>query len=129
MGEPDPKADGLTAAVRRMGDSILALAQSRFQLIALEFQGEKLRFVGFLLWYSLGAALSAVGLLLGTMALGIFLWNTAGYSGLLITMGIFMGAAAFVFWRLRERIRHAPTPFADTIAEFNKDRACLRNRD
>ena len=120
---------GLLGSLRRIGESVLALAQSRLQLFALELQGEKLRLVDALLWLSLGLALGSVGLLLGTAALALFLWKQARFAGLLVMTGFFLGAAAVVFWRLRARLRKGPLPFADTIAEFKKDRACLRKQD
>lgn len=125
----DPKPDGLHAVLRRISDSLLGLAQSRLQLFALEVQSEKLRLLDILLWFSFGAVLGSVGLLLGTMALGIVVWEIAGIAGLLVMMGVFLGASIIVFWRLRGWLRRGPTPFADTIAEFRKDRSCFHKQD
>jgi uncharacterized membrane protein YqjE len=129
MSESDPKPAGLLGSLRRIGDSLLGLAQSRLQLFALELQGERLRLVDTLLWLSAGLVLGGIGLLLGTMALALYLWQTARFAGLLLMAGVFLAAAAVIFWRVRVRVRKGPMPFADTIAEFKKDRACLQKRD
>jgi uncharacterized membrane protein YqjE len=73
-------------------------------------------------------ALGAVGLILGTVTLAIYLWETTRYTGLVVLTGIFVGVAAVIIWRLREGIRKGPMPLAGTIAEFKKDRACLQGK-
>ncbi|MBI5384511.1 MAG: phage holin family protein [Verrucomicrobia bacterium] len=129
MGETAPPPGGWLASLRRLGDSLLALAQSRLQLLALELQSEQLRLVNTLLWLGLGLALGGVGLLFGAAALALYLWEIARFAGLLVMMVVLVGAAAVILWRLRERLRKGPQPFAETIAEFKKDRACLRGKD
>jgi uncharacterized membrane protein YqjE len=119
---------GLHALLRHIGDSILGLAQSRLQLIALELESEKLRLMDVLLRLCVAVALGAVGLMVGTAALAMYLWQTAGIAGLLLAAGGFVGAAGLVVWQLREKMRQSPTPLADTIAEFKKDRACLQGK-
>jgi uncharacterized membrane protein YqjE len=103
MSEADPKATGPFASLRRICDSLLALAQSRLQLFALELQGEKLRLVDTLLWLGAGLAFGGLGLLLGAAALALYLWETARFAGLLAMTGVLVGAAAVILWRLRAR--------------------------
>ncbi len=66
---------------------------------------------------------------MGAATAALYVWQTAGFVGLLAMAGIFFGAAALIFWGLRQHLRNGPMPFADTIAEFKKDRACLRRQD
>lgn len=129
MGDADSTSGGLFSSLRRAGDSLLALAQGRLHLFALELQSEKLRLVEMLLWLSVGLALGGAGMLLGTLTLALYLWETARFSGLLVMTGFFLGTSALVFWRVRRRLRKGPLPFADTIAEFKQDRVCLRSHD
>jgi uncharacterized membrane protein YqjE len=128
MSESDSQLAGLLASLRRIGDSIMGLAQSRLQLIALELESEKLRLMRILLWLIFAVALGAMGLMVGTAALATYLWETAGYAGLLLAAGALVGAAWLIVWRLREGIRKSPAPLAETIAEFRKDRACLQGK-
>jgi uncharacterized membrane protein YqjE len=128
MSESDSQLAGLLASLRRIGDSIMGLAHSRLQLIALELESEKLRLMDGLLWLSLAVALGAMGLMVSTAALAIYLWETAGYAGLLLAAGMLVGAASVIVWRLREGIRKSPTPLAETMSEFRKDRACLQGK-
>jgi len=129
MSEGDSKPGRLLGSLRRVGDSFLALLQTRIQLFALEVQSEKLRCLDALLYLGLGLVLAGAGLFFGATALAIYLWRLARYAGLLALTVVLLAAAIMILWRLRERLRKEPLPFADTIAEFKKDRACLRKRD
>jgi len=129
MSEPKGKPGGVLASLRRMGDSLLALAQTRVQLFALEVQSETLRRLDLLLRLGIALAVGAMGLMVATAALAIYLWRTAGYAGLLLAAGVLVGLGAILVWRLREATRKGPLPFAETIAEFEKDRACFRGKD
>jgi len=129
MSEPGMKPGGVFGSLRRIGDSLLALAEGRIQLFALEIQSETLRRLDLLLRLGIALAVGAMGLMVGTAALGIYLWRTAGYVGLLLAAGVLVGLGAILVWRLRAAIRKAPLPFAETLAEFEKDRACWRGKD
>lgn len=127
MDPSDPKAQGWLDSLRRMGDSVLGLVQSRLELFAVELQEEKLRALGLVVWLVVAVTLVVAGLLAGLAALGIWLWSVAGYLGLIGLMLAALAAAAGVLWGIRRRIRSGPAPFAETLAEFRKDRECLRH--
>ncbi|MFM1769928.1 MAG: hypothetical protein RJA22_2457 [Verrucomicrobiota bacterium] len=112
--------------LRRMGDSILALVQNRFELAGVELQEEKLRTLSLLVWLSAAIALGTAGLLLGLGALALFLWAKAGYAGLVGLALVTLAAAGGILQSIRRRLFTGPMPFAGTVAEFKKDRDCLR---
>jgi len=121
---PDAQASW-SASLHRTSDSLLGLAQSRVELFAVELQEEKLRTLGMTLGVALGLALGAAGFAVGLAALALFLWHTAGYLGLTALAIVLLGAAAIVMWRIHVYIQRSPSPFAETISEFRKDRECL----
>jgi uncharacterized membrane protein YqjE len=129
MGEGDPKPAGWLELLRRAGDSLLGLVQSRLELFTVELQEEKLRALGLLVWLGLALVLGAAGLLLGLGALALFLWEMTGYAGLVGLALVTLASAAGLLWAMRRRIRRGPLPFSQTIAEFRKDRECLRRKD
>lgn len=128
MSDPEQRAD-LPASLRRIVDSLLAMAQNRAQLFALELQTEKLRWASAGLWLCGVAILAGTGFVIGATALTLCVWQFAGLAGLAGLSGAFLGLAAIAFLRLRDRLRSSPPPFADTIEEFRKDRSCLATRD
>ncbi|HYD85257.1 MAG TPA: phage holin family protein [Opitutus sp.] len=126
--ESNSEADGLGASLRRIGASLLGLAQTRIELFSVELQEEKLRLLNLLVWFSVAMALAVAGLLVAIGALGLFLWETAGYAGLVGLVVVTLGGAAGLLWMLRRRILRRPAPFAETAAEFKKDLESLRHQ-
>lgn len=129
MSDPAAQPAGVLDSVKRIGASVISLLQNRLQLFALELQDEKLRLVDTLIWLCLGVILAMAGLLVGLTTLAIFLWETTGYTGLIVMAAALLLTGLGVLWRLRERLRQGPPPFADTVAEFKKDCACLQKKD
>lgn len=125
MSTDESSSPGLAASLRRMGRSLLGLAQTRIELFSVELQEEKLRVLDLLLWLSVAMALGIAGLILGIGALGLFLWETWGYAGLVAVIVAALGGAAGMLWGLRRRILRGTAPFAETIGEFKKDFECL----
>lgn len=93
----------------------------------VKLQEEKLRALNLIVWLVVALALVVAGLLVVLSALAICLWGIAGYFGLVGLALATLAAGAGVLWAIRGRIRNDPTPFAETIGEFKKDRECLRN--
>lgn len=71
-------------------------------------------------------ALAVAGILLGIGILGLFLWQRAGYLGLIALLIATLGSSVALLWLLRRRILRGPDPFSATIAEIGKDLECLR---
>jgi uncharacterized membrane protein YqjE len=82
--------------------------------------------INLLLWLGIAMTLGAAGLLVGMGALAVWLWNSAGYAGLIALALAAMAAAAGILSGIRRRIKSGPPPFAGTVAEFRKDSECLR---
>lgn len=127
MNEGNP--GGLLGSVRRMFDSLLGLAQTRLQIFSLELESEKLRLVDTLAKLAVALSIAFAGLLLGIFTVALFVWEQARFRGLLIMTGVILAVAAFLLWRLRSDLHKRPAPFAKTLAEFNKDRSCLGQKD
>ena len=126
MSGPEEKPGGWFSSFRRMSDSLLALGQSRIELFALELQEEKLRAIHLFIWLCVAITLGVAGLLLLLGTLAIFLWDKAGYGGLIGLALVALAGGGALLWSLHRHLRTRPPPFADTIAEFQKDRECLR---
>ncbi|MBI4623759.1 MAG: phage holin family protein [Verrucomicrobia bacterium] len=129
MAEADSGTGGLLGSARRVGSSLLALLHTRVELFAVELQEEKLRAIRLLVWLSVAVALGVAGILVAVGVLGLFLWQRAGYAGVIgLAVAALTGAAALL-WMIHRRILRGPDPFAATVAEIGKDLECLRPRD
>lgn len=128
MSNP-PNSDSWLESLRRMGGSILALLRGRFELFTVEWQEEKLRLLSLLLWLGLAVAIGAAGLFIGLAALALWLWETAGYPGLIGLAVVALAVAVGMVWGIRRKMRTGPRPFAQTVAEFRKDGECLHSKN
>ena len=125
----DHKAGGWLNSLRRMSDSLIGLAHSRLEILALELQEEKLRALKVVVWLVIALTFGVAGLLVGLGALAFFLWNIAGYYGVGGLALASLAAGAGILRAIYHGILNGPTPFAATIDEFRKDRECLRSDD
>lgn len=125
----EPKAGGTMAQARSLAASLLGLARTRVELLATEWQEEKYRAIRLLVWLAIAGALIAAAVLLVVGTLALFLWQSAGYAGLVGLVLATLGAGAGILWWLRRSLRVEPAPFAATAAEFRKDVECLRREN
>lgn len=129
MSDEAPKPPEWRESLRRIGASLQVLVRNRLELFAVEWQEEKLRLIRLLCWLTLALALGAAGILVAIGALACWLWAVAGYLGVIVLIVLCLAAAVAIVWKLWQNLRNEAPPFADTVAEFRKDGACLKNRD
>lgn len=122
MSEPSP---GLFASLRGLAATAVGLFKTRLELLATEFEEEKLRIAG-LLGYGLAAVLL---LLVGAVFLAVFVTVLMWDSNRLLVLGVF--AALFLgggLLALTIALRLARTPsrlFSASLAELGRDRSAL----
>jgi uncharacterized membrane protein YqjE len=124
---PAPRA-GLRETVAQLADSALALARTRAALAAAELEEERVRFTRAVTLLA-GAALMFSFAALGVGAfVVVYFWDThrlAATAGVTLAFAIVGG---WLVWRNAALWRDAPRPFAQTLAEFDKDRAMFETR-
>lgn len=126
MEDGEPTSDGLVASAKRLGSSFLGLLQTRIELLAVELQEEKLRALDLLALMTAAIAFAVGAILLAIGTLAWFLWQQAGYAGLIgLTLATAI-AAVTMFILMRRRIVRGRQPFSATTAEFRKDVEWLR---
>ncbi len=124
MGLPGGQSPGVFGSLRRLLETLLAVAQNRVELLLVEAQEERLQFFESLLLAGLVIVLA--GISLGTVIFTLVaLCLHAERYGLLVGLILLcLAATAVAFWRLRLRLKNW-TPFSATISELKKDKACL----
>lgn len=127
MSESDPKAAGLLGSIRRMLDTVLEMLQTRIELFAVELREERVRFLQLLLWAAavLFSGMMTVLLFTATILL-LFEGRARIYAAAAFTV-VYLSGALGLFWRLRQRLKNGPQPFAETLSQLKKDRECLKS--
>jgi uncharacterized membrane protein YqjE len=129
MSDSAHDTGGAMDSLRRLASSVTGLIQARTELFGIELQEEKLRAISLLVWLCVAIAFGIAGVLVGVVALGLFLWQRLGYLGLIGLASGSVLVATGILWIMRRRILSGPQPFESTVKEFRKDLECLRQRD
>ncbi len=116
--EPSP---GIFGSLRRLLDSLLATAQNRVELFALELQEEKCRLVELVLWVAAVAALGLMSLAMVTLTIVIVFWDNGRLAALITLSALYSLATAGAYREVRKRLRKQSRPFAGTVSELKKD--------
>jgi uncharacterized membrane protein YqjE len=123
MADSEPGSSAPFSSFRKIGGIFAAVLQNRADLLAVELQEEKYRFVEVMV-------LLGIALALGMMALFVFtgvvifavpeayrLWVASG-------LGVFYLLGIFALWsRIKKLLQNQPFP--ETINQIKKDWECL----
>ena len=124
METPSDTVPHLADASRRLAQRALVICENRVELLMVEVQEERERFLRAVL-LALGAA--AFGLLAGvglTAIVAVAFWQQSPIAALLILTAVYAVAAAFLYTRLVQLQRDWQT-LPTTLDQLRKDRECL----
>jgi len=124
MDPQSEKPPGLFATLKRMGRTVLAMAENRLELVLVELQEERVRMFSALLLVVVAGILVLMGLVVGTLAVLVLCGEDHRLAVLVVLSLLYFSAALAVMGKLRVQLRNW-TAFADTMAEFRKDKAWL----
>jgi uncharacterized membrane protein YqjE len=128
MDDPEARPGGLLGSFRRIGDSVLGLLHSRLELAALEVQEEKIRLLDLLLRVAAVVVLGIMALVAATALVAVLFWDRSPVAVLVIITVVYAGATLSFWLDLKKRLKNDRPPFADSVAEFEKDLQYLRNK-
>lgn len=118
---------GLISSVRRVVDTGVSIVKNRVELATLELKEEKSRLISAVVWGGVFLFSSFMAVIaIACTALFVF-WEQRLYVAIGLLVFCIVGAL-IGFFLVKKGVK-APTPFAETIAQFKKDRAWLRGRN
>jgi uncharacterized membrane protein YqjE len=123
----DPKP-GVWTSLKRILDTLLATAQNRVELFAVELQEEKCRLVEVMLCAVAVAAFGMMALSLVTFAIVTLFWENGRLLALGILSVVYLAGAVAAWRSLQSRLK-TPSAFIGTIGELKKDRSCLETEN
>jgi uncharacterized membrane protein YqjE len=128
METPAPASEpGPGEVLKRLAHRVFVICENRFQLLLVEAQEERERFLR-AMWLGLAAAI--FGLLAGialTLVIAVAFWNHSPIIALLVLAAVYVIAALLFYARLIRMQRDWQTLSA-TIDQLRKDRECLEKR-
>ncbi len=128
-GSDQPSPRSLRGASSRLAASLLGLARTHIELAAVEFTEERDR-----IQRQLTLLLAAMGLLLFAVLfvaawIVAYFWDTYRLTAIASIVVVFAATGAALLLMRAQAARSAPTPFAATMAELERDRAAIAGND
>jgi uncharacterized membrane protein YqjE len=120
------RSGGLFVSLRRLLGTVFELAQVRLELLLTEYEQEKLRIFGALIWAGVGLLLLGVGLvLLATFFVMLFPEGSRVAALAAMTLLFLAGGIGLLVAATRRLSAPEGNPLAATTAELERDRAGL----
>jgi uncharacterized membrane protein YqjE len=117
---------GLLSALQNFTASLLAILQTRLELVAVEIEEEWLRLAGFLVLGLICLFCAGMTLLLLTAFVIAVFWDTHRLQAILLLALVFALGGAMLWHTLATRFRNKPAFLGATLAEIGRDCEQLR---
>jgi uncharacterized membrane protein YqjE len=119
---------GLFGSVRRLGDDLVGLVQTRVEILSLEWAEERGNLTRILVVTFAIVACLQVAIIVGLLFLLLVVGEenrvaVLGYAALLLLLAAAGGTLGMRAW-----LKRRPPVFATTVAELRKDREWIRGR-
>jgi uncharacterized membrane protein YqjE len=119
---------GLFKSIANLVATVIAIAQTRLELLTTDLQEEMHRVAAILVWTLIALLAALIGLFLAALAIIFVFWDTHRLlAAVLVTSAFFVIALGAVVV-LRVKIRAKPRMLDATLAELAKDREQLAGR-
>ena len=127
--EPRPSRPRLAESLHGIIDAGLQTAQTRLELLAVEFQEEKLRLTGLALNTVVAGLLLGFGLVFLMVFLTVLFWEEHRLLALGISTAVCIGGGLIAASNAARAFRSGTKLFSASLAELARDRAALREPD
>jgi uncharacterized membrane protein YqjE len=119
-------ASSLLRSATRLCGTLLAMLQTRVELLTTEISEDIERGVRILLWSLIAALAAALGLLLAGVTLIIYYWDTHRLGAAVGVTAAFLVASALAARVARARLHEKPRLLDASRAELSRDVTALR---
>lgn len=127
-GERAPgRGEGLFDSLRTLAATLIAIVQTRGELLSTELEEERIRLTSMLVWGFVTLFCAALGVIFLTLLLVLALWDEHRLLAVGIPAGVFIAAALLSYVALSARMRAKPRLFSASLAELQRDRARLED--
>jgi uncharacterized membrane protein YqjE len=117
---------GIFEAAKTFAGSLLEHAQTRLELLTVEWAEEKTRLTGLLITLTLALFFSCLAVTFGSLLVLVFFWDTPHRLAAVTGIVLFYLLAAIVTWIVvRAKMRTKSALFSTSAAELRRDRQLL----
>lgn len=127
---PGPaRSSGLLASLRNLAATLVAVAQTRLELLSTEIEEERLRLLQILLGSLIALFFSALGMVMLTLFVVAMFWDTHRVLVMILFAVLYLGIGAIFGLVVRSKAREKSRLFSASIAELARDRQQLAATD
>ena len=113
--------------IGRIGGTLVAMAQTRLALAAVEIEEESQRMLGYFVLALLSLILFGIAMVLVALAIILVFWDSYRLEAAVGLAAVFAAAGTLVAFKVRAAVASKPRLLAATAAELNKDLNFIRN--
>ena len=128
-GRGPAQSPGLFVSLRKLATTLVALAQTRLELLSTELAEERLRLLQILLGSFAALFFSALGVVMLTLFVVVWFWDTHRALVTMLFAVLYLGTGGVLWLVVRNKIRQKSGLFSASIAELAKDRQHLAPTD
>jgi uncharacterized membrane protein YqjE len=114
--------------VKALAITLLAIANTRLELLATDVEEEWIQLSSILIWALAAVFCAGLGLVYVLVLLVLLFWDTYGLWALGIPAILFLSAAVLLWLVARGKFKRKPRLFAASLAELAKDREEFKSR-
>jgi uncharacterized membrane protein YqjE len=116
---------GLLDSVKTLASTLLAIGQTRLELLSNELEEERAWLTSLLVWTLVALFFAALAVVLATLLVVVIFWDTYRVLAISIMIALFVAAAVFSWRVICNMSRSKPRLFSSSLAELSKDREQL----
>ncbi len=125
---PTPQP-GLFASLRNLATTLVAVAQTRLELLSAEIEEEQVRLLQILLGSLVALFFSALGVVMLTLFVVAWFWESHRALVIILLAMLYLGIGGVLWLIVRNKVRQKSKLFSASIAELAKDRQQLTPPD
>lgn len=126
LGEENiSRKGGLLESVKSLANTVLAMGQTRLELLSNDLEEERAWLTSMLVWTLVALFSATLAVVLATLLVVVIFWDNYRLLAISTMVGVFT-LGAFIAWRIVCNIsRSKPRLFSSSLAELSKDREQL----
>ena len=127
-GSGAAQSGGILKSLRNLGATLVAIVQTRLELLSNEIEGERLRLLQIIFWGIVAIFFLAFGLGMLTLLVVLVFWDTYRNGAVAVLAVIYLVLGVYAVLQARTRIHSGRRVFADSLRELQRDRDELEDK-
>ena len=119
------RADGLLSSLKRLVTTLVAIGQTRLELLSVELQAERRRLTAMLVFGAAAIFFLACGILLLTLLVIVAFWDSNRLLAIGLCALFYFGVGTVLAVLAKQRAAEGSHIFESSLAELSKDRERL----